>query len=149
LALFAEFYRDMTSKFLRLVMMGSLLGAGPLVADVEETPLHDKMEEVNRSLKLLRRAGDDYEQCVDLVQQAQTLMLECFAFAPYSVGKMPEGKEKTVAIANYKKLMAKSYQNLCDLEIAYLSGDIEKIDLAMRDVKQGRKDGHEEYIEED
>lgn len=125
------------------------MSASSLVASDEDSVLHEKMEQVNRSLKLLRRAGDDYEKAAGLVQEAQAVMLECFPLVPYQVEKMPDGKEKSVAIANYKKLMAESYKRLCDLELAYFSGDIDKIDDALDEVKDSRKDGHEEFIEQE
>lgn len=145
----SEFYRIMISKLLRIVLVGALMGAGSLSASDEDSVLHDKMEQVSRSLKLLRRAGEDYEKATGLVQEAQVIMLECFSLMPYLVEKMPEGKEKALAMAQYRKLMAESYKKLCDLELAYLSGDIDKIDDALDEVKGSRKDGHEKFIEED
>jgi len=138
----------MVTRIITLATFASFLVLGQLHAEEEESPLHEKMEEVNRSLKLLRRAGEDYEKAAGLVRQAQTLMLECFAFVPATIEKMPEGKERNIAWANYRKTMAQSYQTLCDLELAYISGDLDQIDDAMDEVKGLRKEGHEEYIEE-
>lgn len=137
----------MMKKFFCAVVMGSFLFSGVGMAD-DETPLAKKMDEVSGSLKMLRRAKDDYAKCLELVREAQKGMLECFQYVPVIIEKMPEGKEKQVAMANYKKTLAASYQTLCDLEVAYLSEDVDKIDDAMDLVKKSRKDGHEEYIEE-
>ncbi|GHC58676.1 hypothetical protein AAFN60_15305 [Roseibacillus persicicus] len=134
-------------KLFCAILLGSFLATGSSSAD--DTPLAEKMDEVSGSLKMLRRAKDDYAQCLKLVREAQSKLLECFAYVPVLVEKMPEGKEKETAIANYKKTLAASYQTLCDLEIAYLSEDVDKIDDAMDAVKASRKDGHEVYIEEE
>ena len=128
------------------MLASSFLATG--VGSADDTPLAEKMDEVSGSLKMLRRAGDDYAKALGLVQQAQKQLLETFAFVPAIIEKMPDGKEKQLAMANYKKTLAASYQTLCDLEIAYLSEDIDKIDDAMDLVKKSRKDGHEEFIEE-
>lgn len=143
-----KFSRKMSFKGIRLVLLGVLFSTGLLfAADEEESTLHGKMEEVNRSLKLLRRAGDDYGKAAELVQQAQVVMLECFHLVPELVENMPEGKEKAVAMANYRKLMAESYKKLCDLELAYLSEDLDRIDDVLDEVKGSRKNGHQEFIE--
>ena len=107
------------------------------------------MDEVSGALKLLRRAEGDLTKCLELVHEAQDALLECFAYTPAMLEKMPEGKERSEALANYKKTLASSYQTLCDLEIAFLSEDQDKIDDAMSLVKKSRKTGHEEFIEED
>lgn len=134
-------------KFFYAILASSFLASGVTYAD--DTPLAEKMDEVSGSLKMLRRAGDDYAKCLELVHQAQTQLLECFVYVPAMIEKMPDGKEKQLAVANYKKTLAASYQTLCGLEIAYLSEDEDKIDDAMDLVKKSRKSGHEEYIEEE
>jgi hypothetical protein len=139
----------MIKKFFYAILVGSVLASGSVFADDEETPLALKMDEVSGSLKMLRRAKDDYAKCLELVRAAQVQLLECFAYTPVIIEKMPEGKEKQVAMANYKKTLAASYETLCGLEIAYLSEDIDQIDDAMDLVKKSRKDGHQEFIEEE
>lgn len=138
----------MMKRFFTLLLVGSVLTSGVSFAD-EETPLAEKMDEVSGALKNLRRAKDDYSKCLELVREAQSKLIECFQYVPAMLEKMPDGKEKAEAHANYKKTLASSYQALCDLEIAYLSEDIDKIDDAMDTVKSSRKDGHEVFIEEE
>lgn len=138
----------MMKKFFYSVLVGSFLATGN-VAFADDTPLAEKMDEVSVSLKLLRRAKDDYAKCLGLVHQAQAQLLECFAYVPAMIEKMPEGKEKQTAIANYKKTLAESYITLCGLEVAYLSEDQDKIDDAADLVKASRKDGHQEFIEDE
>lgn len=136
-------------KILCAILFGSFLATGATYANDEDTPLAKKMDEVSGSLKMLRRAKDDYAECLKLVRAAQSQLLECFAYVPSLVETMPEGKAKETAIASYKKTLAASYQMLCDLEIAYLSEDQDKIDDAMDAVKDSRKRGHEEFMEEE
>ena len=139
----------MMKKFFYTVLLGSFLAGGTSFADEEETPLGEKMSDVSGSLKMLRRAKDDYAKCLVLVREAQSGLLECFQYVPALIAKMPEGKEKAMAMVGYKKTMAESYKTLCDLEEAYLSEDVDKIDDALDAVKGSRKEGHQEYIEED
>ena len=137
----------MFKKLIAVVFVGSLLSTGSAFA--QDTPLTEKMDEASGALKMLRRAKDDYPKCLELVREAQSKLLECFAYVPALIEKMPEGKEKITAIAEYKKSLAYSYQTLCDLEIAYLSEDIDKIDDAMDVVKKSRGDGHDQFIEQE
>ncbi len=137
----------MISKLVSIVLLSSFFGAGLVLS--EDTPLGEEMSQVSSSLKKLRRAKDDYTKCLELVREAQVGLLKCFVYVPAKIEKMEEGKEKQVALAGYKKMLAWSYQTLCDLEVAYLSEDIDKIDDAMDLVKKSRGDGHDEYIEEE
>ena len=136
----------MMKKYFYVMLASSFFATG--VGSADDTPLAEKMDEVSGSLKLLRRAGDDYAKALELVHAAQKQLLETFAFVPEKVEKMADGKEKQMALANYKKTLAASYQTLCDLELAYLSEDLDQIDDAMDAVKKSRKNGHEEFIEE-
>jgi predicted negative regulator of RcsB-dependent stress response len=61
---------------------------------------------------------------------------------------MPDGKEKTKAIADYRRMMGLSYANLSELELAYLEEDEEKVDEAMKKVKAGKKEGHKKYSDD-
>ena len=137
-------------QFFQAILLGSFLVAGGVHAD-EDTPLEEKMEEVSDNLKGLRKAtkDKDFATCLELVRDAQSKLLECFAYTPSLIEKMPEGKEKAMATANYKKTLAASYRTLCDLELAYISEDLDKIDDANDAVKKSRKTGHKEFIEED
>ena len=128
-----------------LLFVGSFLASGVTFAD-DETPLAEEMSEASGFLKLLRRSKGDYPKCLELVRNAQKALLGCFAYSPALLEEMPEGKEKAMAMAKYKKTLAASYQTLCDLEVAYLSEDIDKIDDATDAVKQSRKSGHQEFI---
>ncbi len=132
----------------KAILVGSFLTVGSVCAD-EETPLAEKMDEVSGSLKLLRRAGDDYALCLDHIRKAQRALLECFAYTPLKLEEVPDGKEKAMAVANYRKTLAASYQTLCDLELAYLSEDLDQIDDARDKVKMSRKSGHQEFIDKD
>ncbi|MDP0489654.1 MAG: hypothetical protein Q7Q71_01230 [Verrucomicrobiota bacterium JB023] len=134
-------------KYFKLIALGLLLGTGFTFAD--DTPLAEKMDEVSGTLKGLRRLEGDWQGSVKVVREAQKQLLECFAWTPALLDKMPEGREKELAIANYKTVLAESYMQLCALEIAYLSEDQEKVDIAMDAVKAGRKKGHQEFIEEE
>ena len=137
----------MMKKYVYAILASSFLAAGMGGAD-EDTPLAQKMDEVSGSLKLLRRAEGDYPKSLELVRQAQTQLLESFPYVPELIEKMPDGKEKQIAMANYKMQLAAAYETLCGLELAYLSEDIDKIDDAMDLVKKSRKDGHKEFIDE-
>ncbi len=64
------------------------------------------------------------------------------------VEEMKDGKEKTKAIADYRRLMGLSYAALCELELAYLEEDQAKVDAVMKKVKAGKKEGHKKYEDE-
>lgn len=135
-------------KTVRLFLVGLMaLGGGVCLAD--DTELAEKMDEVSGNLKLLRRVKDDYAAGVELIQKAQTAMVACYPMTPAMLEKMPEGKEKQVAMAKYRQILAESIATLCQLELAYLAEDQDAIDDATDAWKKSRKKGHTKFIEEE
>ena len=129
-----------------LIFSGWIFGLGSM-ALAEHTPLEEKMSAVNKTLKGLRRSSGDHAKCVSIVRTAQKHLLECFQYPPSMLEKVEDAKKKDEILANYKKELAESYITLCELELAYLSGDPEKIKAANQLVKRSKKEGHDEFID--
>ena len=70
------------------------------------------------------------------------------SYIPKLVNEMPDSKEKTVAIADFRRIMGMSYAALCELELAYIAEDQVKVDAAMKKVKGTKKEGHKKYEDE-
>ena len=133
------------------MLASSFLAAGVSSAD-EDTPLAKNMDEISGPLKEvykeLRRDGTDFAKYLEQVRESQSYLLKSFDFVPAMIEKMPDGKDKQIAMAKYKKTLAASYETLCGLELALISEDLEAIEDAIDLVKKSRKDGHNEFIEE-
>ena len=52
------------------------------------------------------------------------------------------------AIADYRRMMGLSYADLCELELAYLDQDADKVDEVMTKIKAGKKEGHKKYSDD-
>jgi len=126
-----------------------LLALGSGLSFADDTELAKKMDEASGELKMLRRVKDDYAAGVVHIQKAQTAMVACYPMTPAMLEKMPEGKDKAVAMAKYRQTLAKSIATLCQLELAYLAEDQDAIDDATDEWKKSRKAGHSEFIEEE
>ncbi|MBT8036857.1 MAG: hypothetical protein KJO21_04870 [Verrucomicrobiae bacterium] len=127
------------------VMTVSLVLAQPTMAD-DDTPLAKTMEQMSDALKSLRKM--DKSDWAGAAKAARTAADGCrkgMAFIPILVEEMKDGKEKTQAIADYRRMMGLSYAALCELELAYLDEDQAKVDAAMKKVKAGKKEGHKKY----
>jgi len=119
------------------------------MADEESTPLVKAMEQTSDALKSLRKIDkSDWAAGAKAARTAADGIRKGMEFEPALVKEMPDGKEKTKAIANYRQMMGLSYAALCELEIAYLEEDQEKVDAAMSKVKAGKKEGHKKYTDD-
>ena len=119
------------------------------MAGDEDTPLTKAMEESSKALKLLRKMDrSDWAGGAKACRVAAEGCRKGMAYIPALIKDMRDGKEKTKAIADYKRLMGLSYAALCELELAYLDEDQTKVDAALKKVKAGKKDGHKKYSDD-
>lgn len=141
-------YSIFTRLFLP-VLVASVTFSTSAMADEESTPLVKAMEQTSDALKSLRKIDkSDWAAGAKAARTAADGIRKGMEFEPALVKEMPDGKEKTKAIANYRQMMGLSYAALCELEIAYLEEDQEKVDAAMSKVKAGKKEGHKKYTDD-
>ncbi|MBK1828599.1 cytochrome b562 [Haloferula rosea] len=118
----------------------------PAQAD-EETPLGEQMEILNDSYKAFRRT-DDPAEGAKLAREAQASVIKGMSMTPEFVekGGHPGGKEK--AMVSYRKQMAQLLITLCEVEEAFLAKDMDKVQELITPLKDSKKKGHDEFIEE-
>ena len=139
-------------KFTRLLFsLGAtaLLVSGQLAWADEGTPMSREMSVVSKKLKELRKIPkDDYKAGVVAVRQAHEALLKSMAYVPMLIEEIPEGEARDKELADFRRVMGLSYAALCELELAYLEGDDEKIKAAMSKVKDTKKEGHRKYTDD-
>lgn len=119
----------------------------PLSADTE-TPLGKQMESFNDTFKAFRKETDA-AKCAALAREAQAAVVKTLTETPDLVKKMAEGPEKAKAAAEYRKMMGKVYVSLCELEEAYLSGNMEEAGKILGSMREMKKAGHDKFMEEE
>lgn len=141
-------YTTLSKRFFLGFASVAFVIAQPAMAEGEEkeSPLHESMEQSGRALKSLRKIDKaDWAAGAKAVREAADGIRKGMEYVPELIKEMPEGKEKVIALADYKRLMGLSYAALSELEIAYLSEDQAKVDAAMEKVKGIKKEGHKKY----
>jgi hypothetical protein len=141
------------TSLLRLLSVFSICALStitPADADSDDdTPLAKTMEQSSDALKSLRKIDkDDWAGGAEAARSAADGLRKGMEFVPILIKGMPEGIDKAKALADYRRMMGLSYANLCELEIAYLEEDAEKVDAAMTKVKAGKKEGHKKYSDD-
>lgn len=132
---------------IKTLAITSVLGLGMLVpVHADDTPLAEEMDVLSGSLKKLRKAETAAEK-VDLVHAAQKATIKSLQYSPMVFKDIKDEKEKAKATADYKRLIGLTYAKLCELEMAYLTGDEEKADEIKGELKDLKKDGHEKYTD--
>lgn len=142
----------MKEKMLLLAALSVLIGLfQPVMADDDEkkTPLAEAMEQTSDALKSLRKIDRaDWAAGAAAARKAAEGAREGMAYVPVLIEEMEEGKEKAVALADFRRLMGLSYAALCELELAYLEKDQAKVEAAIKKIKAGKKEGHKKYEDE-
>ncbi|GAA5479463.1 hypothetical protein Hhel01_02980 [Haloferula helveola] len=123
-----------------------MLALVPVRAD--DTPLAEQMEILNDSYKAFRRT-DDAAEGAKLAREAQAAVVKAFAMTPEFVekGGHPGGKE--VAMAAYRKQTAQLLVTLCEIEEAFVAKDMDKVQELIGPLRDAKKTGHDEFMEED
>jgi len=135
--------------FLGAIALGFVGTASAIAEDENDTPMAKEMKEISANLKNLRRIDKgDYAAGAAAVRKAHEATLRSMAYSPALVKDMPEGEEKTVALADSRRIMGLTYAALCELEIAYLKKDDELIAELSRKWKDHKKEGHKKYTDD-
>ena len=134
------------SRFILPVVAATFCLSQPAMAEEEDTPLYESMQVANKALKSLRTIEQgDWAAGAEAARTAAAGMLKGLNYLPVIFTEMPDGKEKTVATADYRRLMGLSYASLCELELAYLAEDQALVDAATSKIKEVKKEGHKKY----
>ena len=117
--------------------------------DDDHTPLEETMEQTSDALKSLRKMDkDDWAAGAKAARTAADGVRKGMEFIPVLIKDMKDGKDKTMALADFRRMMGLSYANLCELELAYLEEDADKVEEALKKVKAGKKEGHKKYSDD-
>ena len=119
----------------------------PLHAE-KHTPLGEQMEKFNDAYKALRNV-EDPQKAAALTREAQQAVAKSLGEMPDLVTKMPDGPDKAKAAAEYRLMMGKVYVTLCEVESAYLAGDMDKASELLRSLRSAKKEGHDKFMEDE
>lgn len=124
----------------------SLMFVSPAMAD--DTPLAKEMDTLNDAYKAMRRETDPQKGAA-LAREAQNAMVKAISETPALLSDMPDGPDKAMASAEYRKMMGQLIATLADMELAFLEGDMEKVKEVVSAIRASKKEGHEKFIEEE
>ena len=137
------------TRFSLPVLAVTVAFSAPVYAEEDETPLTKTMEQTSKALKSLRKIDkSDWAAGAKAARDAADGIRKGMEYEPAIAQHIQDEKEKAKAIADYRRLMGESYMVLCELELAYLEEDQEKVDTAIAKVKAGRKEGHKKYTDD-
>lgn len=137
----------MKNKFLLLGCTLCLLGSVIAADDHEDTPLGKQMEIFNEAYKAFRKETD-CAKGAEQAREAQQAVLKGTSELPSLLAKMPEGKEKQSAAAQYRKMMGQMFVTLCEVEEAFLAGKIDEVARLVETLKDMKKAGHNQFMED-
>jgi len=116
-------------------------------SESEETPLEEQMGEMNVFFKKIRKTEDAVEGA-KFARSAQETAINSLAFIPIITEKVTDPAQKEKDIADYKRMVGLTYVAFCEVELAFLEGDMEKVNEIVDRLRKLKKQGHTKYIED-
>lgn len=134
----------------QLILMGCAAGLMLVSAkaEKEKTALGKQMEAMNDAYKAFKKETDPVKGAT-LAREAQAAALKSAMEVPQTLKELPEGAEKTKALAQYHKMIGKVYVSLCEVEEAFINGKIDDVAKIINSLKDMKKAGHEKFVKDD
>jgi ABC-type transport system substrate-binding protein len=120
----------------------------PSPVRAEDSPMAEQMDALDDAYKAFRRETDPAKGS-KAAREAQDIVLKSIPLVPAMVEKMPAGEAKDKAIASYRTQMGKLFVSLCEVEAAFVAKDLEKVAALVETLKGHKKEGHDEFIEDE
>ncbi|GAA5482753.1 cytochrome b562 [Haloferula sargassicola] len=114
----------------------------------EETPLGEQMEAFNDAYKAMRRV-DDSAEGAKLAREAQEAILKAFTMTPELVEKGGHPGSKEAAMASYRTQIARVLVTMCEIEAAFVADDKDKVKELVGSLRDAKKKGHDEFMEDE
>lgn len=124
----------------------ALFYVSPVLAD--DTPLAKQMELLDDAYKAFRKT-EDPAVGAEKAREAQAVVAKALLESPEMLAKMPESPVRAKASASYRLLTGQLYVKLCEVEQAFLEGRVEKVAELVNDIKELKKTGHNEFMEDE
>ncbi len=141
----------MRVRMKKLIFPAMLLAASlvlPLPVRADDSPLAKEMEKLDDAYKAFRRETDPAKGAA-AAREAQGTVLKAIPLVPAMVDKMPAGEDKDKALAGYRTQMGKLFVSLCEVESAFLAKDLDTVAKLVQDLRSGKKEGHDTFMEEE
>jgi soluble cytochrome b562 len=128
------------------------LTASLAAAEVDETPLEKEMATISTAYKQLgrqaRREAYDFARLTPLFTKAKAAVEKSVSLVPAKIEKMT-GAEKEKALEGYKKGMAALLGEIDAVLTSCKAKDGTKLKAAYEKLKEMKKTGHEEHIDDE
>lgn len=134
---------------MKLILIGfaaTLILVQPALS--HDNPLAKEMDVMNDAYKAMRRVTDPMKGA-ELARTAQDAMVRCIVELPEMVKAMPDGPDKAKASASYRKMMGSLIATLANMELAFLNNDFDKVKEIINSMRDIKKAGHNEFMEDE
>ncbi len=135
-----------------LALLALFLPTSFVAAEAEETPLEQEMAKISTAYKQLgrqaRRETYDFDRLTTLFTEAKAATKKSAALVPAKIEKMT-GAAKEKALEGYKKAMVVLLDEIDAVLASCKAKDGSKLKATYDKLKEVKKIGHEEYIEDE
>ena len=118
---------------------------------VQKSELHEHMEDIDDLLKKLRktcRKAESNEESLKLITDIQELMIKSKALIPTKAAKIPEA-DRAKFVTEYRKEMAATIMQFCEMERAILDGDNGKAQEIYKAIVEREDKDHDQFMQKD
>lgn len=125
-----------------------LIVPGQAAEEAKAKVLHDQMELMDDAFKAFRKETDPVKGATQ-AREAQLAAIKCAGEVPEMVQAMPDGPAKAKAQVEYRKMIGKLIVTFCEVEEAFVNGKIEDVTKIVDALKEMKKAGHDQFMEDE
>jgi hypothetical protein len=122
-----------------------------MAQEKKKTELHEKMEEMDKAFKQLKRtirSEAQDKQSLELLNKIEQLAITCKGMTPSKTKTEPADKQDKFVLA-YRKEMAHLVADFCAMESAILDGDHAKAQELYKKLDTDKEDGHDKFMDDE
>jgi len=118
---------------------------------VKKSELRKQMEQMDESVKKLKRTirkAEFDKESLELISKMEQVAITCKGMIPSKAATIPAA-DRPKYVAEYQKGMASLLSDICQMEVAVLSGDHEKAHTLYLKIKDDEDKGHDQFMPDD
>lgn len=140
----------MKFSFITSVLLTAVVTLTPTsqVRGDEVTPLTEQMEIMDDAYKAFRRETDP-EKGAALAREAQDAILKAIPLVPQLVADIADPAARAKAVVAYKIKTTQLFQIYCDVELAFLESDLDAVAEKVKQLREMKKEGHDEFMKDE
>ena len=113
----------------------------------KKTPLGEQMSAFEDLYKAMRDEQDP-QQAAAMARKAENHLIKALSYSPAVLGEIKDSSSRAKAEAKYRRMISQTLVLMCQIEEAYLKGDLASVKRLRSIMMKLKEAGHDEFVDE-